>query len=60
MTTKVLPEVLTVSEVAKALKLSESRVRQLIDSGTIPTSQPGGGHHRIRVEDVAALLDPRR
>ncbi len=51
--------VLAVAETAKALKLSEVRIRQLIKAGVIPTSQPGGSRHRIKVEDVERLLESR-
>ena len=58
MQTKV-PEVLTVAETAKALKLSPSRARQLIDRGVIPTAQVvEGGQHRIHADAIERLLEP--
>jgi excisionase family DNA binding protein len=52
-------KILTVAEVAAATRLSESRIRQLIRSGTIPSAQiVPGGQHRVHAEDVARLLEP--
>lgn len=50
------PELLTVGEVATALRLSGATVRRLVHSGEIAALRVGGSI-RIRRDDLAALLE---
>jgi excisionase family DNA binding protein len=55
-------QILTIPEAAARLRLSESRIRQLIADGTLPSAQVvrPRGKHRIHAADVERLLEPTR
>ncbi len=55
-------QILTLRETAARLRLSESRVRQLIEEGILPTAQVirPRGKHLIHERDVERLLEPTR
>ena len=53
-----LPELLTVKEVATALRLTDARVRQLARDGRLPAVRIGErGDYRFHLEDVERLLE---
>lgn len=54
-----LPELLTVSEVAAALRVSPATIRNWIAQGTIVTAPHPGRHHRIPRRELDRYL-PRR
>jgi excisionase family DNA binding protein len=51
----VCPEVLKASELAEALGLSDSYVRELCQAGTIRAESTEGGHWRIPAAELVAL-----
>jgi excisionase family DNA binding protein len=51
-----VPQLLSVSEVARTLGLSRSKVYQLIASGELAAYRPGG-RVRVAVDAVAELLE---
>ena len=52
--------ILTIPEAAARMRLSESRIRQLIADGTLPSAQVirPKGRHLIHSADVERLLEP--
>ena len=56
-----LPAVLTLREVARILRLSESHVRELAANGDLPTIQAGLRKAKLVLkEDLLAFIDRRR
>ena len=51
-------DLLTTGDVARRLNYSRSRVHQLVKSGELRATQPGGpqSHYRIRPADLAKFL----
>ena len=53
-----MPEkLLSIKEVAEALKLSEEEVKRLVDIGEIPAYKIGGSFLRFRKEQIEAIRD---
>lgn len=52
-----MPALLRPAELARALELSPTRVRQLAAEGRIPFVTTPGGHRRFDLEEVRAALD---
>jgi len=59
MTSVLLPALLTVNQVAEALRLSKSKVYEMVASGDLEAYRPGG-RLRIAADAVARLLDRSR
>lgn len=55
-----LPDVLTVTEFAGALRVSAATIRNWIAQGTIVTTPHPGRHHRIPRAELDRLMTPRR
>jgi excisionase family DNA binding protein len=53
-----LPELMTMTEVAEALRVSVQSVSRWSKDGTLPSIQIGAGTVRFRRSDVEALLHP--
>lgn len=51
---------LTTSEAAEILSVSEETIRTYADDGRLACFRLPSGHRRFRREDVEALLDPER
>jgi len=50
-------QLLTISDVALLLKISERSVYRLVGAGKLPGFKPGGGAWRFRRADVEAWID---
>ncbi len=59
LTSVLLPALLTVNQVAEALRLSKSKVYEMVASGDLEAYRPGG-RLRIAADAVARLLDRSR
>lgn len=59
LTSVLLPALLTVNQVAEALRLSRSKVYEMVASGDLEAYRPGG-RLRIAADAVARLLDRSR
>lgn len=53
-------ELITISDAARALGITSSKLRRLCNSGKIPFMRTDGGHRRIRMSDIQRLLSSRR
>ena len=51
------PELVTVSEVARLLRLSTMTIYRLIDRGELDATRPGGRTIRIHADSVRRLLE---
>jgi excisionase family DNA binding protein len=49
-------DLVRIGEVARMLRLSTSRVRQLADDGTIPSQRTSGGHRMFDPDQVRSML----
>lgn len=55
-----MPRLLTTSELAQALGVSESSIRRRVDDGTIRGARTAGGHRRVAITEAFRFIRATR